>query len=168
MTISPQPPPAPVFVQPAKRPKRARKLLLIAIAALIALAAIVGLGIYLVVDQTTEEAQKVSDQLVAAVQRGDGAAAYALTGPSFRSATTERQLSDLVKNLSTLVTQKRSVKEKSINVSTGSGKIAVFVYTMNATGGGSIYFKTQIRKEDGRWQVMSFRSSRSELGADVE
>jgi hypothetical protein len=46
--------------------------------------------------------------------------------------------------------------------------IAVFVYTMKGAGGGPIYFKTQIREQDGRWQVMSFRSSQSKLGADIE
>ena len=39
---------------------------------------------------------------------------------------------------------------------------------MNATGGGPLYFKTQIRDEEGRWQVMSFRSSQSEISTDVE
>jgi flagellar basal body-associated protein FliL len=169
MTISPEPAPAPAFMEPPARPKRRRKIIVIVIAAVIALIVAGGLGIYLVVDQSTKDAQKVSDQLVAAVQEGDGPAAYALTGPSFRAATTEAQLSELVKNLSTVVTRDTSsAKQKAISVSTDNGKIAVFVYTMKGTGGGPIYFKTQIREEDGRWQVMSFRSSESKLSADIE
>ena len=71
--------------------------------------------------------------------------------------------------LSTLVTKdKRSPDGKAISASTESGKIAVFTYTMKGTGGSPVYFKTQIRKEDGRWQVMSFRSSEKKLSTDVE
>ena len=74
-----------------------------------------------------------------------------------------------MKGLSGLVTKdKSSPKSKSINVSTDSGKIAVFVYTMDGTGGKPVYFKTQIREEDGQWQVMSFRSSESQLTTEVE
>ena len=96
-------------MQPEARPKRRRgKIILIVIAALIALVIVGGLGIFLVVDKSTAEAQKVSDQLITAIQKGDGAAAYALTGPSFRAATTEAQLSELVTNLSPLVTKDKA------------------------------------------------------------
>lgn len=169
MSISPEPAPAIAPSLPEGRPKSKRKVILIVIAALIALLIVAGLGIYLVVDKSTEEAQKVSDQLITTIQNGDGAAAYALTGPSFRAATTEAQLTELVKNISPLVTKdKPSTNQKSINVSTANGKIAVFVYKMTATAGGPIYFKTQIRDEDDRWQVMSFRSSLSPISTDVE
>ena len=63
---------------------------------------------------------------------------------------------------------KTSAKEKAISVSTDNGKIAVFLYTMKGATGSPIYFKTQIREEDDRWQVMSFRSSESKLSADIE
>ncbi len=157
-------------MEPPARPKRRRgKIILIVIAAVIALIIVGGLGIFLLVNESTKDAQKVSDQLVTAVQTGDGAAAYALTGPSFRAATTEAQLTELVKNLSTLVTkEKSSTNSKAISVSTDNGKIAVFLYTMKGTGGAPVYFKTQIREEEGRWQVMSFRSSESKLTTDIE
>jgi hypothetical protein len=107
--------------------------------------------------------------LVTAVQSGDGAAAYALTGPAFRAATTEAQLSEVVQNLSTLVTrEKSSADQKAISVSTENGKIAVFLYTLKGTGGSPVYMKTQIRDEDGTWQVMNFRSSETKLTTDIE
>ena len=170
MTTEPQPAPAPTFSQPPAPPKRRwGRIILIVIAALIALIVLIGGAIFLLVNETTEDAQKVSDQLVTAVQTGDGAAAYALTGPSFRAATTEAQLNELVQNLSTLVTKdKSSPKQKAISASTENGTIAVFVYTMEGTSGSPVYFKTQIREEDDRWQVMNFRSSESELTTDVE
>jgi len=145
------------------------KIVLIVVGSAVALGVAVIVGLVLLVSNSTGDAQKVSDQLVTAVQNGDGKAAYVLTGPSFRKATTEAQLSELVTRLSSLVTKdKVSPKGKAINASTNNGKIAVFTYTMKGTSGSPIYFKTQIRDEDGRWQVMNFRSSETELGTDVE
>ncbi len=158
-----------MFVQPERKKRRGLKIALIVIASVIALIVIFIVAIFFLVGKTTEEAQKVSDQLVVAVQNGDGAAAYALTGPAFRAATTEEDLNGLVKNLSTLVTKdKVSPNAKAIDVSSSNGKIAVFVYTLNGANGGKVYFKTQIRDEDGGWQVMNFRSSETALGTDVE
>ncbi len=170
MTIPADAQPAPpVFEQPPQKKRSTLKIILIVVGALFALLVVVIVGLVLLVGKSTEEAQKVSDQLITAVQQGDGAAAYALTGPAFRAATTEPELTELVKNLSTLVTKdKVSPNGKSINVSSGNGKIAVFVYTLDGASGGKIYFKTQIRDEEGRWQVMNFRSSETELGTDVE
>ncbi len=170
MSITPEPAPAPELPPSEAPPKRRRgKIILIVIAGVIGLIALLGVAAFVLVNQSTEDAQKVSDQLVTAVQQGDGAAAYALTGPAFREATAEPELTELVKGLSTLVTKKEtSPKSKSINVSTDTGKIAVFVYTMDGTGGKPVYFKTQIREEDGQWKVMSFRSSESQLTTEVE
>jgi hypothetical protein len=170
MTTAPQPAPAPPIPQPPAPPKRRwGRIVAIVVVAVIAVIILLGAAVFFLVNESTEDAQKVSDQLVTAVQSGDGAAAYALTGPSFRAATPEAQLTELVQNLSTLVTRdKSSPNHKAISVSTENGKIAVFLYTLKGTSGSPVYFKTQIREEDGRWQVMNFRSSESELTTDVE
>jgi uncharacterized protein HemX len=171
MTTSPEPAPAPEFTQPVAPPKKRRRgrIILIVVAAVIALIVVIGVGAFLLVNESTKDAQKVSDQLVTAVQAGDGAKAYGLTGPSFRAATKQADLDQLVKRLSTLVTKEKvSPNGKAINASTGSGKIAVFLYTMKGTSGKPVYFKTQIRDEDGGWKVMNFRSSETALTTDVE
>src|SRR4051794_10153643 len=170
MTVTPEPAPVPRFSPPPPRPKRRTgRIILIVVAALVALVVVLVIGAFLLVSESTKDAQKVSDQLITAVQAGDGAKAYALTGPSFRAATTEAELTELISGLSTLVTKdKRSPDGKAISASTESGKIAVFTYTMKGTNGKPVYFKTQIRKEDGRWQVMSFRSSEKKLTTDIE
>ena len=159
-----------MYSQPPAPPKRRwGRIIAIVIAAVVALIIALVAGIFLLVNESTEDAQKVSDQLITAVQSGDGAAAYALTGPAFRAATTEAELSEFVQNLSTLVTrEKSSATQKAISVSTGNGKIAVFVYTIKGANGSPVYFKTQIREEDGSWQVMNFRSSETALTTDVE
>ncbi len=170
MSLAPEPAPQPPFAPPPAKPKRRRgRIVLIVIAAVIGLIVVIGGGLFLLVNESTKDAQKVSDQLVAAVQKGDGAAAYALTGPAFREATTEADMNEVVKNLSTLVTrEERSPSGKAINASTDNGKIAVFVYKMEGANGDPVYFKTQIRDEDDGWQVMNFRSSETKLGTEVE
>lgn len=172
MTAAPEPAPASPFVlSPPAPPKKRRtgRIILIVVVSVIALIVLLFGALFLFVSESTKDAQKVSDQLVTAVQAGDGKAAYALTGPAFRKATTEAQLSELVTRLSSLVTKDTvSPSGKSINASTESGKIAVFTYTMKGTSGKPVYFKTQIRDEDGGWQVMNFQSSETALTTDVE
>jgi hypothetical protein len=169
MTTAPESTPAPSYAPPPRKKRRTGRIILIVVAAVVALVIALVAGLFLLVNESTKDAQKVSDQLISAVQAGDGAKAYALTGPSFRAATTEADLTALVKNLSTLVTkEQRSPDQKAINASTDNGKIAVFVYTMDGTSGSPVYFKTQIRDEEGRWQVMNFRSSETALNTEVE
>jgi hypothetical protein len=168
MTSAPEPAPLYPPPPPSKGPS-AGKIILIVVAALIVLIVLFVGGCFLLVNESTKDAQKVSDQLVTAVQTGDGAKAYALAGPTFRQATPEAQVSELVQRLSQLVTKdKVSPSNKAISASTDTGKIAVFVYKLNGTNGKPVYFKSTIREEDGRWQVLSFRSSESELGTDIE
>jgi hypothetical protein len=173
MTSAPEPAPAPMFSQeqapPPPKKRSTLKIVLIIVAACVAAIIVLIVALVLFVSGSTKDAQKVSDQLVTAVQTNDAAGAYALTGASFRAATKQADLDALVKRLSTLVTKdKVSPNGKSINASTDSGKIAVFVYTMKGTSGKPVYFKTQIRDEDGGWRVMNFRSSETPLKTDVE
>ena len=144
--------PSPVASAPTPRRRSRRRVL--AIAATLAAGFVA--TVTLVVNESTKNARKVSDRFVTAVQRGDGAAAYALAGPAFRRAASEQQIDALATQLSGLVTSKRSLTAKSINASTDSGKIAVFVYDIGAKGGGELHFKTQVRKEDGAWKVFSY------------
>jgi hypothetical protein len=172
MTSAPEPAPAPMpFEQqsPPERKKRsALKIILIVVAAAIALIVVLIVALVLFVNGSTKDAQKVSDQLVTAIQTGDTETAFTLTSPTFRAATKPSDFDELIKRLSTLVIKdKVSPSGKSINTSTDNGKIAVFTYTMTGTNGKPVYFKTQIRDEDG-WKVMSFRSSATPLTTEVE
>ena len=168
MSVATEPASTPVTVAPAPRRRSRGRVIAMVVAGLLALGAIAVAGAVVFVNEATEDARQVADRFVRAVDRGDGAAAYALTDPAFREATTEAQLSGLVDQLAPLADGGGKVTGKSINASTDSGKIAVLVYTLPAAGGGSLSFKVQLREEDDRWQVMNFRSSRSSLGTDVE
>jgi hypothetical protein len=174
MTSAPEPAPEPMYQQPPPPPPKkgigATKIVLIVLAGFFVLLVLFVGGCFLLVNGTTKDAQKVSDDFVVAVQNGDGAKAWSLAGPTFRAATTEAELTELVKRLSGLVTKdKVSPSAKGINASTDTGKIAVFVYKLKGTGQpATVWFKTQIREEDGKWQVLSFRSAESELNTDIE
>ena len=124
MSAAPEPETQPQFSPPPPRKRRTGRIILLIVGGLITLFVVIGVGLFLLVNESTKDAQKVSDQLVGAVQAGDGAKAYALAGPSFRAATTEAELTGLVKNLSTLVTREKSSPDgKAITASTDSGKI---------------------------------------------
>lgn len=155
--------------QPPKRKRSVGKIIAIVAGAMVLSLILLVVGIVLLVNGSTEDAQKVSDEFVTHVQNNDGAKGYALAGAAFRGATTEAQLSELFGTLAPLVTKdKASPSGKSINASTESGKIAVFTYTLKGNGRGDVYFKTQVRDEDGGWKIMNFRSSETALDTDVE
>jgi hypothetical protein len=173
MTSAPEPAPAPPYQQPPPAAQKkggwgAGKIILLVVGILITLVILIGGGLYLLVNESTEDAQKVSDDLVAAVQAGDGDKVWALSGPAFQKATTQAEVDELVQRLSQLVTKEKvSPDGKSINASTNSGSVAVFTYTLKGNGRGPVYFKTQIQDEDG-WKVLSFRSAETKLDTSVE
>src|SRR4051812_13931865 len=147
---APESAPAPMYApqSPPRKKRSALKIILIIVAAVVALIVIAVVALVLLVSGATKDAQKVSDPFVAAVQNGDSAKAYSLTGPRFRAATTPAQLDQLVKQLSTLVSKDPvSPSGKAINASTNSGKVAVFTYKLKGVKGGSVYFKTELHKE---------------------
>jgi hypothetical protein len=154
---------------PAPPKRRWLKITLIVGGSVIALIAAAVVALVLFVNAATKDAQTVSDQLIAAVQTGDGAKAYALGGADFHAVATEADVVDIVNRISPLVTRdKVSPVGKSINAGTDHGKVAVFTYKLKGTGGAPIYFKTQIQEKDGVWRALSFRSSERPLTADVE
>jgi hypothetical protein len=172
MTDAPEPAPLydpPPYTPPQKKKRSVGKIIAIVAAVVIALVVIVVGGLFLLVNSQTKDAQKVSDDLVTAVQNGDSAKVWSLAGPTFRGVTSQKDVDALVKQLSPLVTKEEaSPNSKSINASTETGKIAVFLYTLKGNNRGPVYFKTQIREEDGKWQVLSFRSSDNKLNGDIE
>jgi hypothetical protein len=170
MTTAFEPAPASLHSQPPARPKRRwGRVILVVASAVVALMVVLVVGLVLFVNASTKDAQKVSDRLVTAIQAGDGAKAYALTSPSFRSVTTQAQVSELAQRLSKGVAHdKRSPDGKAITASTDAGKVAVFTYTMKGLSVKRVYFKTIVHKEDGGWRVLSFQSSEKKLNTDVE
>lgn len=170
MTTAPEPGPTFQFQDPPPPPKKSNglKIVLIVLASVFVLFALVIGGCFLFVNESTKDAQKVSDQVVTAIQQGDGAKVWALSGPAFRKAATEQQVDELVKRLSQLVTKEQvSPDGKLINASTNQGKIAVFTYTLKGNNRGPVYIKTQIQDKDG-WKLLSFRSAENKLDTSVE
>ncbi len=164
-------PEAPTIGPPHRPPgkRSVGKIIAVVAAAVVAVVVALIVGIVLLVDNSTGDAQRVSDQFVAALQRGDGAAAYKLTGPSLRAEADESKISELAHTMATLVgKQKRSPSAKAISANSERGQVAVFMYTMRAYADMELFWKVQVRDEDGAWKVMAFRTATEPLGTDVE
>ncbi|MDA0170804.1 DUF4864 domain-containing protein [Solirubrobacter taibaiensis] len=156
--------------EPAAPPKR-RVGKIIAIVAAAVLAAIVALVVALVlfVNAATGDAEKVSAELVTAIQSNDGAKAYALGGADFRAIAPEAEVKEVVGFIAPLVERgKVSPDGKAIHASTDRGKVAVFTYTLKGTSGKPVYLKTQIQEKDGAWKVLSFKTADDTFDTDVE
>ncbi|MBE2315277.1 hypothetical protein DVA67_004780 [Solirubrobacter sp. CPCC 204708] len=163
--------PAPSFPPaPAPAPKRRwGRIALIVGGVMIATLAAIVVALVLFVNASTKDAQKVSDQLVTAVQTGDAAKAYALGGADFRTVATEADVKAIVEQISPLVTREPvSPNGKSINASTDRGKVAVFTYKLDGNGRAPVYFQTQIQETDGAWRVLSFRSADNPFSTELE
>src|SRR5262245_50787185 len=155
-------PQAPTFAPPPAPPKKRRWGLIIAAAVAGAVVLFVAfiVGVFLLVNNSTADAQKVSDQFAVALQHGDGAKAYALGGPSLRAAATQEQINELAHDMATIATKaKVSPNAKAISASTENGKIAVFTYKLRSYQATPIYWKIEVKQEDGGWKIFNFRSS---------
>ena len=153
--------------EPAPPTKR-RVGKIIAIVAASVLAGIV-VALVLLVNAATEDAEKVSAELVTAIQSNDGAKAYALGGADFRAIAPEAEVKEVVGFIAPLVERGEvSPDGKAIHASTDRGKVAVFTYTLKGTSGKPVYLKTQIQEKDGRWQVLSFKTADDAFSTDVE
>ena len=156
--------------EPAPPTKR-RVGKIIAIVAASVLAGIVALVVALVlfVNAATEDAEKVSAELVTAIQANDGAKAYALGGADFRAIAPEAEVKEVVAFIAPLVERgKVSPDAKAIHAATNRGKVAVFTYTLKGTSGKPVHLKTQIQEKNGRWQVLSFKTADDAFDTDVE
>lgn len=163
--------PAPSFPSPpaAAPQRRWGRIVLIVGGSVIALIAVLVTALVLFVNATTKDAQKVSDQLVTAIQTNDGAKAYALGGADFRAIAPEAEVKEVVGFIAPLVTRERvSPNGKAIHASTDRGKVAVFTYTLKGTSGKPVHLKTQIQEKGGQWRVLSFKTSDDPLDTDVE
>src|SRR5688572_10482212 len=100
--------PAPSFPPPAAPAKR-RWGKIVAIVAASVLAGIVALvvALMLFVNAATGDAEKVSAQLVTAIQTNDGAKAYALGGADFRAIAPEQEVKEVVAFIAPLVTREK-------------------------------------------------------------
>ena len=164
--------PAPSFsVTPPPAPTKRRwgRIVLIVGGAVIALIAAFVVALVMFVNAATKDAEKVSAQLVTAIQTNDGAKAYALGGADFRAIAPEAEVKEVVGFIAPLVERgKVSPDGKAIHASTDRGKVAVFTYTLKGTSGKPVYLKTQIQEKDGRWQVLSFKTADDAFDTGVE
>lgn len=115
----------------------------------------------------TKAPQKISDQFMNQLQSGDTGAAYALTSKTFKEATTEVQLTQIVKQVSPHVQGEEKVTKRAIHKSTGVPQTAVLVYEVK-TSEGTRYVKVELQKDGDSWQVINFRADEKPLDTEVE
>jgi uncharacterized protein YpmB len=124
-------------------------------------------AIFLFVGNATKDAQKVSDQFVNDVQAGNTESAYALTSDSFRKATSQDQLQQLIEQAGPLLKGDEKITDRSVQKSTGAPETVVLVYT-DKTSSATYYIRVQLEKNDNQWQVSGFRSDDKPLSTDLE
>lgn len=105
----------------------------------------------------TAAPQKISDQFINDIQSGKTSAAYGLTSNSFKEATSEDQLDQLIKNIGPALQGEEKVSGRSIETSTSSLETAILVYDVK-TQSGTSYIRVVLQKSGDNWQVVNFRA----------
>jgi hypothetical protein len=164
---APQTPEAPVSAQPSapeKRPKN--KLLVIVGAVVLGLLALFAV-LYFFVFSATSGATKVSDKFVAAIQKNDAAAAYALTSDAFKEATTQTEVESIFASISDALQGTTTNNDRKVESRNGKTYSAI-VYTVKTKDAGDKYIRVVLEKVGNDWKVINFRSSASKLDATIE
>jgi hypothetical protein len=137
------------------------KVLLVVIGAGVVIVILLIVALVILFKDTTADAEKVSTQLVADIQRDNVPAAYRLTSPAFRQVTTEAQLSQVMAQVSPDLQGTTGISGRALDASTGRPSEAVIVYTVD-TASGTRYIRV-VLIDDHPWQVLNFRSSSTPL-----
>jgi hypothetical protein len=144
------------------------KLILKLLGVIFVLFIIVILFAVFVANSATKAPQKISDEFISDVFAGKTDAAYMLTSKVFQKITTKDSLDSIVKAQGTILKGKTSVTNRAIYKATGQPETAVLVYSDKSNDGNTYYIKTEMQKNDGVWQVASFRSDTKMLDDKVE
>jgi hypothetical protein len=114
------------------------------------------IGIF-VLNQSTKDAEVVSNKFLADIQSNNASAAYGLTTPTFQKIESESKLADLFSQISPDLKGSDSVVGKAVYKTSGSPDEAVLVYKVKiSTGTNYIRF---VLLDNKPWQVLNFRAS---------
>ena len=150
---TPQTTASPVTTAKAKKAPRWLKI----VGTVLIIVAIALVTLFFIVGQATKNASKVSDKLVADIQSNNETAAYVLTSPNFKQASSQADLTALMNRISPLLQGKAKVIGRSINKASGQPNQAIIVYSV-ATKAGTKYIRI-VLQDNHPWQVYNFRSS---------
>lgn len=165
--LSAQQPPAPpaTFEAPQATAPTPQKrhipkwLIVVGIVVLVIILFFVGLAI--ITNMAARNAVKVSDSLLSDLQANNESAAYSLTTPAFRNATSGAQLAATLSSLSPLYQGKYHIVGKAINKTSGQPEEAIIVYAVS-TANGTKYVRV-VLYNNNPWQVQNFRTSPTPL-----
>jgi predicted PurR-regulated permease PerM len=131
------------------------------IAVIIVILVLFFLSVFLLANQATKNAVKVSNQLVSDIQTNDTTAAYTLTAPDFQKATSQDQMSQILAGISPALQGTVKVTGKAIRKVSGQPNQATIIYTIQ-TNGDTKYIRV-VLQGNNPWQVLNFRSSDTPL-----
>lgn len=114
-----------------------------------------------VVNNSTTDAVKVSDQLVSDVQSNKPNDLYALGTDGFKSITTENDIATLLKQVSPVLQGEKTTTGKIVTTTNGK-TTAIVVYSIK-TANGTKYIRVNLEKGTDGWKVLNFRSSDTPL-----
>jgi len=137
------------------------KVVLVLVAVGVVAVVLLIVGLVVLVNDSTANAVKVSDRLVADIQADNAPAAYGLTSPGFRQVATESQLAQVMTRVSPALQGTTGIVDRAIAAATGHPTEAVIVYTVH-TSTGTKYIRV-VLLDDHPWQVLNFRSSSTPL-----
>lgn len=124
--------------------------------------------IFVIVGAATKEPQKISDAFIDNVQSGNLETAYEYTSSSFKDSLSSDEFKSALQSLESTFSGEESITDRKISKQSGSPSIAVFVYKVNHSDGSTHYIKTEIQENSGKWELLNFRSSASNLDTTVE
>lgn len=110
--------------------------------------------------KATEAPAKVSDEFVSDLQRDDAAAAYALTGKTFRAASTEQDLATFVQSARPTMTRPAHRLERGIWTSSDHGTVAEVIYSTSGSR-GTAYLDVELERTGGDWKVVGLNETKT-------
>lgn len=139
---------------------KSSEMLLIAVVVLV-----VGIGIVTVVSKATTQrdtadAQAISDQAIAGVQKRNGATVRQLGSASFKKSYSAAELTSDFNHIE-VATLKPPTLAQHFTANTASGKSVVFIYEYTALK-VPYYMRAIVQNNAGQWQLSSLSGSANE------
>lgn len=152
-------------------PKRTRKVRvsdIVIFAILAAIIAILAVTLYnrVVLKRDVSNAQAVSDQVIADIQKRDGTDAHKLGSPSFQKTYSAAQLTDLFK-AKEIATLKPPALDRQIALTGPKGRTVFFIYKYTALK-VPFYVRTGITHVGEHWYLTQISGSADESSLIVE
>lgn len=135
-----------------------KKKIIVAISVILGGILALFLALFVTVNIATTEPLKVSNELVANIQRLNGTETYNLLSNDAQETTSEAEVESIVNQIGPVLTGKPKVESKEINASTEKRSTSIIVYEIFGNDGYIYNLTVTLIKNNDRWQVLNFQS----------